>query len=193
MELAGGLTLLWLSVSLLAFWPALIPLVQWLLGRYFAAFFTPGSVPPPMLSMDLSHISPNNFLIVMGMALIVVLGWWWAIRTVREQLATGKTLVDLRALSPDAFEDWVAARFRDLGYKTRLTATAGDHGIDIVAEKTGERAVIQCKQYAGTVGEPVLRDLFGAMHAYSADRAYLATTGWLTRPAAEWARDKPAL
>src|SRR5438128_2078776 len=79
--------------------------------------------------VDLSRVSPNNLLILIGMALIVILGWWWAIRTVREQLAEGKTLADLRALSPDAFEEWVAARFRDQGYTTRLTGTTGDHGI----------------------------------------------------------------
>ena len=87
----------------------------------------------------------------------------------------------------------MAARFRNDRFTTRLTGTTGDHGIDIVAQKKGESAVVQCKRYAGSVGEPALRDLYGAMHAHGADRAYLVTTGWLTRAAAEWARDKPAL
>src|SRR5207244_2289254 len=69
-ELAGGLTLLWLSVSLLMFLPALTPLVQALLTRYFATFLTAGSAPQPVLSRDPSRISPSSFLIVIGMAVI---------------------------------------------------------------------------------------------------------------------------
>lgn len=57
----------------------------------------------------------------------------------------------------------MAARFRDRGYRVMLTGTAGDHGIDLVAEKTGKRAIVQCKRWSGSVGEPVLGDLFGAI------------------------------
>jgi restriction system protein len=70
-------------------------------------------------------------------------------------LLRGKNLDQLLALSPQAFEEWVAARFRDLRYTTRLTESTGDHGVDILAQKDGKRAVVQCKRYVGTVGEPV--------------------------------------
>jgi restriction system protein len=41
------------------------------------------------------------------------------------------------------------------------------------------------------VGEPALRDLYGAMHDFGVDRAYLVTTGEVTDAARRWARGKP--
>lgn len=138
--------------------------------------------------------SPNQLLLwwLIALSAATPLAWWWAIRVVRIQNAAGKSLQELQTLPPDAFEEWAAARFRDLGYSVKLTGTYGDRGIDFIAEKPGETAVIQCKNYkAWSVGEPVLRDLFGAMHDFGANRAYLVTTGKLSRPAAKWLAGKP--
>jgi restriction system protein len=61
-----------------------------------------------------------------------------------------------------------------------------------VAKKDGETAVIQAKKFITTaVGEPVLRDLYGAMTAAGASKAYLVTTGRVTDAARMWAQDKP--
>ena len=51
--------------------------------------------------------------------------------------------------------------------------------------------VVQCKNYrVCTVGEPVLRDLFGGVNATDAAGAYLVTTGRLTGLASVWIRGK---
>lgn len=119
--------------------------------------------------------------VVVGMVLVLKL-----------QSAAGKSLDQLQSLSPDVFEDWVAARFHDLGYSVKVAGSWGDHGVDLVAEKGGKTAVIQCKNYkAWKVGEPVLRDLYGAMHDFGADKAYLVTTGQVTQAARSWAQGKP--
>jgi len=81
---------------------------------------------------------------------------------------------------------------RELGYRVKTTGMGGDHGADLLAERPGELAIVQCKRYrTWSVGEPVLRDLFGAMHDFGAQRAYLVTTGELTAAARAWARGKP--
>jgi restriction system protein len=41
------------------------------------------------------------------------------------------------------------------------------------------------------VGEPVVRDLYGTLLHTEAQRAYLFTTGSITRQAFEWAEGKP--
>jgi hypothetical protein len=98
----------------------------------------------------------------------------------------------LRGLAPAAFEAWVGDRFRELGYEVRATPYQGDHGADLLATRAGETVVVQCKHHpAGTVGEPVLRDLFGTLHHFGATRAILVTTGRVTPAAREWVRDKP--
>jgi restriction system protein len=127
--------------------------------------------------------------VVLG--IVAVATCWWAIRTLHRETAARKTLNELRGLSPEAFEKWTAARFRELGFRASLTPAQGDHGVDVVVEKPGWKGVVQCKKYTGAVGEPVLRDLLGTMHAYQANCAYLVTTGRLTGPAQHWVRGKP--
>jgi restriction system protein len=124
---------------------------------------------------------------------IAVVGvWWWAICVIRRSHAAGKRLDELKAMTPVEFEEWVGARFKDLGYKVKSTALSGDHGVDLVATRDGEKVVIQCKRYRDSaVGEPVMRDLYGTMQHESADRAYLVTTSSLTPAARTWSRGKP--
>src|SRR5919198_3317692 len=75
---------------------------------------------------------------------LVVLGvWWWASRVIRRSRAAGKRLDELKAMTPVEFEQWVGARFEDLGYKVKTTAVSGDHGVDLVARRGGEKVVIQ--------------------------------------------------
>ncbi|GEM_PF-1219992 len=124
--------------------------------------------------------------------LFLIVVWVVAIALLRLRLARNKTIDELRSLSPTEFEDWVAARFRELGYRVRLTGMGGDHGADLVLEKPGELAIVQCKRYrARSAGEPMLRDLYGAMHDFGAQRGYFVTTGYFTDAARDWARGKP--
>src|SRR5437879_3635590 len=67
--------------------------------------------------------------------------WVWASRVQRHQNADGKRLDELKALTPDAFEEWVAQRFRERGYRVELAGAQGDHGIDLVISREGELAV----------------------------------------------------
>lgn len=135
------------------------------------------------------HVNPTPLLMALIPTALVIAGLKLVLRM---QLAAGKSLAQLQAMSPDEFEDWVAARFRGLGYSTRVAGAQGDHGVDLVAEKSEVLAVVQCKNYKSwSVGEPVLRDLYGAMHDFGASRAFLVTTGRVTQSAAKWAEGKP--
>ena len=124
---------------------------------------------------------------------VVVVGvWWWALGVMRKSRAAGKRLDELKAMTPIEFEEWVGARFGDLGYAVKTTALVGDHGVDLVARRDGEKVIIQCKRYLdAAVGEPTLRDLYGTMQHEGADRAYLVTTGYPTAAAISWSRGKP--
>jgi restriction system protein len=118
--------------------------------------------------------------------------WLWAIGVVRSQQATGKTLQEIQALTQGVFEDWVAARFRDLGFRVKSPCVDGYRGVDLFVEQTGETAVVQCKNYKSwAAGESVLHDLLSAMHYFGANQAYLVTSGRVTTAATEWAKGKP--
>jgi restriction system protein len=55
-------------------------------------------------------------------------------------------------MTPAEFECFCAEQLRQAGWSARVTKQSRDQGVDIVAEKDGIRAVIQCKLYAQPVG-----------------------------------------
>ena len=127
----------------------------------------------------LGIVVPANFPLFLTITIVFAVSalaaWIWTFRSVRVRNHRAKTAEEPQAVSPDRFEDWVADHFRNLGYSVEITGSGnGDHGVDLLARKPGEFAAIQCKYYRSwAVGEPVLRDLLGAMLHYGADRGYL--------------------
>jgi hypothetical protein len=97
----------------------------------------------------------------------------------------------LASMPPDEFESLVCDVYRKLGYEVRATPYVGDGGIDAFLSKDGKRFVVQCKRVRTAVGEPVVRDLFGAMHHVHSDGAIVVTTGSISDQARRWARGKP--
>ena len=97
----------------------------------------------------------------------------------------------LKTVDPREFEHIICELYRRLGYTAKVTSYVGDGGIDGYLEKDGEKAILQCKRVKGSVGEPILRDLYGAMHASRANSAIVVTTGRVSKQARLWASDKP--
>lgn len=109
-------------------------------------------------------------------------------------LARTRKLEDLKTRSPQAFEALVARLFKAYGHNVELVGGHSDHGVDIVVRNEGgEKWIVQCKRYSGSVGEPVLRDLYGTMLHENAQGAYLITTGTFTQGAIQWAAEKPII
>ena len=91
------------------------------------------------------------------------------------------TQENIANLSWFQFEQLIAAGFRQKGFSTELTAEGADEGIDIVLRERDNVLLVQCKHWAGqSVGVNIARELFGVMHAKSARKAILATSGRLT-------------
>jgi restriction system protein len=126
----------------------------------------------------------------------VAVGWWRILRrwrAGRRGAWPALSLEQVRALTPGDFEAYVAQRiFARQGYSVENTPDVKDGGVDIlVADAHGRRAVVQCKRYRGTVGEVVVRDLYGTMIHNDALMAYLVTTGSISEAARRWAAGKP--
>lgn len=110
----------------------------------------------------------------------------------RHKRISAETLKEMQALSPANFERLVAETYRDQGHKVDIVGSTGDHGIDLVVHtRKGETWLVQCKKYRGKVGEPVIRDFYGAMRAANADAGAVVTTGSITTSARLWAEGKP--
>lgn len=129
---------------------------------------------------------------ILGAWLVVVSWGWNALQHWRWMRVEVKSLAEMQALSPGEFEAYVGRVFAHHGYRVRNTPDQKDHGIDLeVVSPGGQRGVIQCKRYRGSVGEPEVRDLYGAMIHVGADEGFLVTTSRFSRPARQWVQGKP--
>jgi restriction system protein len=98
----------------------------------------------------------------------------------------------LYQLSPTDFEKYVATLFHQKGYEVSLRGGTGDHGVDLeLVGMDGRRAIVQCKRYQNTVGEDVVRELYGTLIHERAMRGFLVTTADISASAEAWAKGKP--
>lgn len=99
-----------------------------------------------------------------------------------------KYLLDL---APRDFEQYIADLFAALGYKVTLTPASSDEGVDAYLEKSGQRAIVQCKHFTrGAVSRPELQQFFGVLKDRAAYEGFFVTTGRFTEQAIEFARNK---
>lgn len=102
----------------------------------------------------------------------------------------------IKSLDALDLEKYTAELFERLGYKVKLTSTFGDHGIDVhLLNPLGEHEAAQCKQWPhrnkNLVGEPEIRDFYGAMMAENIVRGYMVAPHGFTQEAMRWATGKP--
>ncbi len=133
--------------------------------------------------------------VVLGAA--IALAWRSVWQQWQNNLQPGQwpplSLEQIRGLTPSQFEAYVAYRiFARHGYAVDNVRDVKDGGVDIlVTDGFGQQAVVQCKRYRGTVGEPIVRDLYGTMIHQGAVYAYLVTNSNFSEEARQWAAGKP--
>ena len=71
------------------------------------------------------------------------------------------------SLSPFEFEEWVARFLRASGYIANTTKKSGDYGVDVIAEKDGNRIAIQVKKYSKAVGIKAVQEVISGMAYYN--------------------------
>lgn len=98
-------------------------------------------------------------------------------------------------LSPTEFELLCKRLVEQMGFEAETTRASGDGGVDVVAYNRqpllSGKYIIQCKRYSGSVGEPVIRDLYGVVMSERANKGILMTTGRFTKQALRFADGKP--
>jgi len=86
------------------------------------------------------------------------------------------------------FEAYVALVLEDNGFRhVELTKGSGDQGVDILAERNGKSYAIQCKNYAGAVGNFAVQEAFAGAQHYGCELAAVICPGTFTRGAKELA------
>jgi restriction system protein len=91
-------------------------------------------------------------------------------------------------LTGEEFESYVALLLRDHYYrKIELTKGSGDQGVDILCERNGKTYAIQCKNYAGAVGNFAVQEAYAGAEFYGCDIPVVVCPGSFTRGAIELA------
>ena len=94
-------------------------------------------------------------------------------------------------LTETELEKFSAQVFAKMGYKVKLTGETGDHGVDVsLVNPKGQIEIVQCKQWNKPVGEPQIRDLYGAMQHEKAVRGWLVAPRGFSEPARKWINGK---
>lgn len=82
-----------------------------------------------------------------------------------------------------------AVTTEQLKYEGSLKKGPGDQGVDVVAwNNKGEKIIIQCKYYAGTVSNKAVQEIVAAKSLYKADKMIVVTTSSFTVFAEELAK-----
>ncbi|MDO8126036.1 MAG: DUF853 family protein [Candidatus Brocadiales bacterium] len=87
------------------------------------------------------------------------------------------------------FEYEIARLLKLMGYEAHATKATGDDGVDVFAEKDGEKVIVQCKKWEKPVGRAVVDELAGTAARHKATRAILATTSSFSLDAEQTARE----
>ena len=96
-------------------------------------------------------------------------------------------------LSPIEYERLVADALQRCGWEVRLTKTSGDQGVDVVAEKSGNRVVIQCKLYSRPVGNAAVQEVIAGRAFEKAKFAAVVTNNTYTMAAKQLAESAAVL
>ncbi len=92
----------------------------------------------------------------------------------REQVTTVVQKQSAIYMSDLELEKFATQVYKKMGYKVQHVGTMGDHGVDVMLiNPKNQKEIVQCKQWNKPVGEPVIRDLYGAMIHEKAVRAWL--------------------
>ena len=86
------------------------------------------------------------------------------------------------------FEEYMAQVLRDNGFRhVEVTVECGDQGVDILAVRGGKTYAIQCKNYAGAVGNTAVQEAYAGAEYYGCDIPVVVCPTDFTIPARELA------
>jgi len=100
------------------------------------------------------------------------------------------TIYDCDNMSPDDFEIFMKRVYEKMGYENvRRTPHSGDHGADLVMEKSGEeKTVVQTKRWKARITNDSVQEVLGAMAWYDAKNGKVVGTSGFTNSAYQEAK-----
>jgi restriction system protein len=91
-------------------------------------------------------------------------------------------------MDPYEFESYCAELLRKSGFDAYATQGSGDQGVDVKADKNGEKWVFQCKLYSQPVGNKAVQEVIAGRGYEDANKAAVVTNNGYTKSAKELAQ-----
>lgn len=113
---------------------------------------------------------------VIGAAFFSVLVWMWKLRAERAM----PSYINVALLSPQQYEQCCADLLELAGWNVSLVGSSGDQGVDVVAERRGYRAVVQCKNHRHHVGNAAVQQIVAGKAHYCAQIAVVVAPNGYT-------------
>ena len=98
------------------------------------------------------------------------------------------TIADTDLMTGRGFEEFLGNLLRRMGYDVQVTKVSGDQGIDIIANKLGEKVGVQAKCYSGKVGNKAIQEVVAGLKYYDCTRGLVITNSYFTPAAIELAQ-----
>lgn len=93
-------------------------------------------------------------------------------------------IFEIDKMSGTDFERYLTTLFIRLRYKVNhVGSLAGDYGADLIIEKDGIKTIVQAKRYNTFVGIDSVRETYGAINYYKANKAMVVTNNYFTNQA----------
>ncbi len=119
--------------------------------------------------------------LVLGLAAAIL--WYVGAQKRLTEIQRWSAVSNLYMLSPEEFERHVAATYAALGYSVSVTRRVGDQGIDVLAERGGQRLGIQCKRTTEPASNGAIQEVYAGKAHYRCTAAAVISLGGFTRPA----------
>lgn len=125
-----------------------------------------------------------GYAVVALAALLVLIAAWRAFRRISLARAEARRYAldqDFDLMNGRDFEYWCANLLERVGFEdVTVTQGSNDQGVDIIAVKNGERYAVQCKRYAGPLGNKPVQEVAAGRNIYNCDRAAVMTNNFFT-------------
>lgn len=108
-------------------------------------------------------------------------------------LKKSRSLKRIKKLSWESFEQLCKVLFEKQGWRVLGNEKKGaDGGVDLWMKRRMRSAIVQCKRYDDAmVTIKVIREMYGLMHEYGVDEAYVVTSSRFTKECYRFVKDKP--
>lgn len=96
--------------------------------------------------------------------------------------------IDVKDMAGNDFEMHCAVILESHGWSVRHNGRTGDQGVDLISEINGVRVAIQCKRYAGSVGNFAVQEIFAGQRYEACDAAVVVSNAKFTASAIQLAK-----